>query len=53
VCEACDREEMRLLETNALLRDDEHVIPPQLSCTVCGGELEFDDVPDRYFAFLR
>jgi CheY-like chemotaxis protein len=53
VCEACDREEMRLLETNALLRDDEHVIPPQLSCAVCAGELEFDDVPDRYFAFLR
>lgn len=53
VCETCDREEMRLLETNALLRDAEHVIPPQLTCTVCAGELEFDDVPDRYFAFLR
>ncbi len=52
-CERCDREELRLLETKALLRDENHVIPPQLSCTTCGGELEFDDVPDRYFAFLR
>jgi CheY-like chemotaxis protein len=52
-CETCDREELRLLETKALLRDGEHVVPPQLSCSTCGGELEFDDVPDRYFAFLR
>ena len=52
-CETCDREELRLLETMALLRDGDHVVPPQLSCSICGGELEFDDVPDRYFAFLR
>ncbi len=52
-CEKCDREELRLLETRALLRDGDHIVPPHLSCPVCGGELEFDDVPDRYFAFLR
>jgi len=52
-CENCDREELRLLETRALLRDGDHIIPPHLSCPLCGGELEFDDVPDRYFAFLR
>jgi len=52
-CERCDREELRLLETKALLRDENHIVPPQLSCSTCGGELEFDDVPDRYFAFLR
>lgn len=52
-CEQCDREELRLLETNALLRDGDHIVPPQLSCSACSGELEFDDVPDRYFAFLR
>jgi CheY-like chemotaxis protein len=52
-CEKCDREELRLLETRALLRDDNHIVPPHLSCPVCSGELEFDDVPDRYFAFLR
>jgi CheY-like chemotaxis protein len=53
LCETCDREELRLLETRALLHDNDHIIPPQLTCRVCNGELEFDDVPDRYFAFLR
>jgi CheY-like chemotaxis protein len=53
LCEECDREELRLLETKALVREDTHIFPPQLACTVCNGELEFDDVPDRYFAFLR
>jgi len=52
-CEACDREELRLLETRALLHDGQRIVPPQLACSSCGGELEFDDVPDRYFAFLR
>lgn len=52
-CEQCDREELRLLETKALLREGDHIVPPQLSCSTCSGELEFDDVPDRYFAFLR
>ena len=53
LCEECDREELRLLETKALVHEDSHIFPPQLACTVCNGELEFDDVPDRYFAFLR
>lgn len=52
-CEACDREEVRLLETRALLHEQRHIVPPQLSCSSCSGPLEFDDVPDRYFAFLR
>jgi CheY-like chemotaxis protein len=52
-CETCDREDVRLLETRALLREGRHIVPPQLSCSTCGGPLEFDDVPDRYFAFLR
>jgi two-component system alkaline phosphatase synthesis response regulator PhoP len=53
LCETCDREELRLLETRALLREGGRVLPPQLSCSICNGELIFDDVPDRYFAFLR
>ncbi len=51
-CESCDREEVRLLETGALLRERDVIVPPQLSCNHCGGSLEFDDVPDRFFAFL-
>ena len=52
-CTACDRDELRLLETRALLREGINVTPPILRCVSCGGELEFDDLPNRYFAFLR
>ena len=52
-CEGCERDDMRLLETKALLREGDDIIPPALRCATCGGELEFDDVPGRYFAFLH
>jgi CheY-like chemotaxis protein len=52
-CETCDRDDLRLLERNTLLLEDSHVVPPMLKCGTCGDDLEFDDVPDRYFAFLR
>jgi CheY-like chemotaxis protein len=51
-CELCDREETRLLEVGALVRDGEQILPPQLTCNRCGGDLVFDDLPARYFAFL-
>jgi CheY-like chemotaxis protein len=51
-CDTCDRDDLRLLETKTLLFEDGHIEPPTLSCTACGGELEFDDVAERYFAFL-
>jgi CheY-like chemotaxis protein len=52
-CPTCHRDELRLLETKALFIDEGNVTPPLLRCVSCGGELEFDDVPNRYFAFLR
>jgi len=52
VCEACDHEDLRLLEVTAIARDADRPIPPRLACLRCGGELSFDDVPERYFAFL-
>lgn len=52
LCEACDREEIRLLDTKALLHEGDTIVPPQLTCHQCGGELHFDDLPSRYFAFL-
>lgn len=52
VCEACDQEDLRLLEVTAIARDHDRPIPPRLACLRCGGELSFDDVPERYFAFL-
>ena len=52
-CGSCDRDDLRLLETRALLREGLNITPPALRCVGCGGELEFDDLPNRYFAFLR
>ncbi len=52
-CPACDRDDLRLLETRALLREGANITPPTLRCVSCSGELEFDDLPNRYFAFLR
>jgi len=51
-CEHCDRDDVRLLESKSILRERDDVVPPTLHCAHCGGELLFDDVPWRYFAFL-
>jgi len=53
LCETCDREDIRLLEPAVIAHEGERVIPPRLHCATCGDELSFDDVPERYFAFLR
>lgn len=52
ICEPCDREETRLLEVRSLLRENDEVVPPLFTCNECGGDLVFDDLPGRYFAFL-
>jgi hypothetical protein len=53
LCPECDREDLRLLDVSALARDGGQIAPPTFHCAVCRGELVFDDVPARYFAFLR
>lgn len=53
VCETCDEEDLRLLEISAIARDGDRPIPPRLTCLHCNGEISFDDVPERYFAFLQ
>jgi hypothetical protein len=52
-CDTCDRDELRLLESGALLCDGDDVIPPTLRCATCGDDLLFDDLPERYLAFAR
>ncbi|MGE0551309.1 MAG: PilZ domain-containing protein [Kofleriaceae bacterium] len=49
-CIGCDHQEERLLQTAALLAAE--LQPPVFKCPSCGGSLEFDDLPERYFAFL-
>ncbi len=51
-CETCNEDDVRLLEAKSVLREGEEVVPPTLHCSVCGGELTFDDLPWRYFAFI-
>ena len=50
-CIGCDHQEERLLQTAAILASS--LEPPVFKCPSCGGALEFDDLPERYFAFLQ
>jgi CheY-like chemotaxis protein len=49
-CSACDHQEERLLQSAAVLAAALH--PPVFSCPACSAQLTFDDLPERYFAFL-
>lgn len=50
-CIQCDHQEERLVQTAAILASN--LAPPSFKCPSCGGALEFDDLPERYFAFLH
>ncbi|MCX5747565.1 MAG: PilZ domain-containing protein [Proteobacteria bacterium] len=50
-CIGCDHQEERLLQSAAILATSFE--PPVFKCPSCGGALEFDDLPERYFAFLQ
>jgi DNA-binding response OmpR family regulator/anti-anti-sigma regulatory factor len=50
-CIGCDHQEERLLQSAAILAAS--LEPPVFRCPSCGGALEFDDLPERYFAFLQ
>jgi anti-anti-sigma regulatory factor len=50
-CISCDHQEERLLQSAAILASN--LQPPSFKCPNCGGALEFDDLPERFFAFLQ
>ncbi|HEY5922943.1 MAG TPA: PilZ domain-containing protein [Kofleriaceae bacterium] len=50
-CIGCDHQEERLLQSAAILASN--LQPPVFKCPNCGGALEFDDLPERFFAFLQ
>jgi DNA-binding response OmpR family regulator len=50
-CISCDHQEERLLQSAAILAAN--LEPPVFKCPSCAGALEFDDLPERYFAFLQ
>jgi predicted RNA-binding Zn-ribbon protein involved in translation (DUF1610 family) len=50
-CEKCGYSEERLLQSATVLAAD--LEPPVFACPACQAELVLDDLPERYFAFLR
>ena len=48
LCPDCDAQKYLDVEV-----EQEEPTPETLPCTSCEGEMEFDDVPECYFAFLR
>ncbi len=51
VCHTCKSELVGLFETKNLTKKKFKL--PGLQCTRCGGNVEFDDIQEEYFAFLR
>jgi hypothetical protein len=52
VCASCEAEEEKLLDVAAHFPDRSRE-PPGFKCSKCSGTLEFDDLPERYLAFLN
>ena len=50
-CQSCDRQEEKLLQSAAVLAANYE--PPTFTCPECSEQMLFDDIPERYLAFLR
>jgi len=51
-CEACDREDLRLLQIAAITDETGALSLPHFRCTRCGGRLSEEEIPEKFFAFL-
>jgi hypothetical protein len=51
ICETCHVDEYKLLQTEEHFPDDRRHMPA-FRCARCGGVMTFDDLPERYLAFL-
>jgi hypothetical protein len=52
ICESCDREEYQLLDVAVHFPNGYEGTMPGLICDRCEAPMEFDDLPERYLAFL-
>jgi hypothetical protein len=52
VCEVCHVDEYRLLVVAEHFPDLAHPSVPAFRCGRCGGVMAFDELPERYLAFL-
>jgi hypothetical protein len=51
VCETCHVDEYKLLDMAEHFPDEERHVPA-FRCARCGGIMTFDELPERYLAFL-
>lgn len=51
-CDACGREESVLIDALAHAERLVRLDPPPVQCPECGGQMAFNDFPERYFSFL-
>jgi len=49
-CASCGAELVGLFKVEDIKKANMNL--PKLKCSKCGGEAEFDDIPEEYFAFL-
>ena len=52
VCDACNREDEKLLDVKAQFPNGSPDELPEVSCESCREPMEFDDLPERYLSFL-
>ena len=52
VCETCHVDEYKLLEVAEHFPDRALIHVPAFRCSRCGGIMTFDELPERYLAFL-
>jgi len=51
-CDRCGREESLLVDAVANAAGLANLQPPPMTCPECGGQMAFNDFPERYFSFL-
>ena len=51
-CDSCGREDSLLIDAVAHAGELAAQRPPVMACRECGGPMEFNDFPERYFSFL-
>jgi anti-anti-sigma regulatory factor len=51
-CDKCGREESLLVDAVAHAQPLSQLQPPTMTCPECGGQMAFNDFPERYFSFL-
>ena len=51
-CDGCGREDSLLVDAVANAAGLARLEPPAMTCPECGGQMAFNDFPERYFSFL-